>query len=135
MSEENKQANDTGEPALSAVNVSKGKVILARHVEWSGTSAERRRGLLGRSKLDPEEGMYLAPCQWIHTFWMKFPIDVLFLSKNGRVLAIHHGLRPFRLSRPVLRAQGVLELAAGRARETNTEVGDIVEFWEDDELD
>jgi uncharacterized membrane protein (UPF0127 family) len=131
MSEIDKQDSNTDEPDLLAVNVSKEKVVLAHRVAWAGTSAERRHGLLGRSELHPEEGMYIAPCQWIHTFGMKFPIDVLFLAKNGRVMAIHHSLRPFRLSRPVLRAQGVLELAAGRAKATNTEIGDIVEFWEE----
>jgi uncharacterized membrane protein (UPF0127 family) len=134
MSSKHEQNSNNDEPALLAVNISKGKVVLARRVEWAGTSAERRHGLLGRSELHPEEGMYIAPCQWIHTFGMKFPIDVLFLARNGHVMAIHHSLRPFRLSRPVLRAQGVLELAAGRARTTNTEKGDIVEFWEEGEL-
>ena len=76
------------------------------------------------------EGIYLIPCEWIHTFGMHFPIDVAFLSPDGRILAVHHGLRPNRLSRIVLRAEGVLELSAGRLRATNTEVGDYVQFVE-----
>jgi uncharacterized membrane protein (UPF0127 family) len=132
MPGEDTKATDPLEPSLQAVNVSKGGTIVARRVEWAGTSAQRRRGLLGRSGLDPEEGIYLAPCEWIHTFRMQFPIDVAFLARDGRVLAVHHGLKPNRLSRPVLRAQGVLELSAGRLRATDTDVGDIVQFREVD---
>ena len=72
--------------------------------------------------------MYLVPCQWIHMFGMRFSIDVAFLARDGRVLAVHHGLCPNRLSRPVLRAEGVLELAAGVLRNTRTTVGDRIEF-------
>jgi uncharacterized membrane protein (UPF0127 family) len=125
------QDDDLGR-RLVAVNVSKGECVVARSVTWAGTSAQRRRGLLGRDRLDPEEGIYLAPCEWIHTFGMRFPIDVAFLSPDGRVLAVHHELKPNRLSRPVLRAEGVLELAAGHLRETGTEVGDIIRFRDQD---
>jgi uncharacterized membrane protein (UPF0127 family) len=132
MPEESKEETSPLEPSLQAVNVSKGGTIIARRVEWAGTSERRRRGLLGRSGLGPEEGMYLGPCQWIHTFRMQFPIDVAFLSRDGRVLTVHHNLKPNRLSKIALRAQGVLELPSGRLRATNTEVGDIVQFREVD---
>ena len=120
------------EPSLQAVNVSKGGTIVAGGVERATSSAQRRRGLLGRNGLDPEEGIYLIPCEWIHTFFMRFPIDVAFLAADGRVLALHHSLKPNRLSKIVLRAQGVLELSAGRLRATDTEVGDIIQFREVD---
>jgi len=64
---------------------------------------------------------------------MRFPIDVAFLARDGRVLALHHNLKPYRLSKIVLRAQGVLELSAGRLRATDTDVGDIIQFREVDE--
>jgi uncharacterized membrane protein (UPF0127 family) len=117
---------------LKVINMSKGGVIIAEHIEWAGTGARRRRGLLGREALDCMAGVYLIPCEWIHTFGMHFPIDVAFLSPAGRVLAVCHGLRPNRLSRIVLRAEGVLELSAGRLRATYTEVGDQVQFLEID---
>ena len=115
---------------LWAVNITKDERILARRVQWAGTSARRRRGLLGRRSLDPDEGIYLVPCKWIHMFGMKFPIDVAFLNSDGRVVSIHHSLRPNRLSRPNVRAEGALELAAGRLSETGTEIGDVIEFRE-----
>ena len=132
MPEERAKGIDPLEPSLQAVNVSKGDRIVACRVEWAGTSAQRRRGLLGRNELDPEEGIYLVPCEWIHTFRMQFPIDVAFLADDGRVLAVHHGLRPNRLSKIVLSAEGVLELSAGRLEATDTDVGDIIQFREVD---
>ena len=112
---------------MQAFNKTK-EVSLGDRFEWAGTGTERRKGLLGRTHLDPDEGIYIVPCQWIHMFGMKIPIDVAFLNKDGRVLAVHHRLKPNRLSRPVFRAEGVLELAAGRLEETGTVVGDVIEF-------
>jgi uncharacterized membrane protein (UPF0127 family) len=119
---------------LEVVNASKDGAVVAACVEWAGTSAVRRRGLLGRDRLDWDEAMYIVPTQWIHTFRMRFPIDIAFLSRAGQVLALHHSLKPNRLSKIVLRAEGALELPAGKLRATNTEVGDILEFMERDGL-
>ncbi|MBD3298947.1 MAG: DUF192 domain-containing protein [candidate division Zixibacteria bacterium] len=113
---------------MIVINTSKGNRVIADKVRWAGTSAERRKGLLGRTEMSANEGMYITPCEWIHTFGMKFPIDVAFPDKHGRILHVHHALKPRRLSRPVLRADGALELAAGRLRETETEVGDYIAF-------
>lgn len=121
---ESKQTRET----LQAINVSEGGTLVASQVVWAGTSLQRRRGLLGYSKLDPGEAMYLVPCQWVHTFKMQFPIDLAFLAKGGRVLSIQHSLKPNRISKLIFRAEGVLELSAGRLRETNTKIGDVVVF-------
>jgi len=112
---------------LRAINITKGIEIAAR-VEWAGTSVSRRRGLLGRDHMDADQGMYIVPTQWIHMFGMRFPIDVAFLASDGRVLFIHHHLRPNRFSRPVWRAEGALELAAGVLKRSGTVVGDVVEL-------
>lgn len=114
-------------PLLRAVNATRGRIV-AERVEWAGTSRTRRAGLLGRSGLEDGHGMYIVPCQWIHTFGMRFPIDVAFLDASHRVVAIHHTLRPNRLSRIALRAEGVLELPARTLVETGTRVGDVVEL-------
>jgi uncharacterized membrane protein (UPF0127 family) len=111
------------EACLTAVNVTKKESDLARRVEWAGTSAQRKRGLLGREALASDEGIYLVPCKGIHTFGMKFAIDVAFLAGDGRVVAVHHSLKPNRISRIALRAEG-------RLVATGTEVGDLVEFRE-----
>jgi len=102
--------------------------MLADQLELADTSASRRKGLLGRSELKSGEGLYLTPCEWLHTFGMRFEIDVAFLSSTGQVLAVHHALKPNRLSRLVLRAYGALELPAGILRATSTERGDIIQI-------
>lgn len=113
---------------VRAINSSKGGIVLAGRVLWATTSQARRRGLLGREQLDRDEGMFIAPTEWVHTFGMRFPIDVAFLSEDGVVLKINCHLRPYRFSKLAIRAQGALELAAGRLSETGTEVGDKIEF-------
>jgi len=114
---------------VRAVNVTRDQV-LADRMDWAGTSATRRRGLLGRETFEHGEGIYLAPCQWIHMFGMRFAIDVAFLDKKGRVLAVHHRLKPGRVSRLVWRADGALELPAGVLASTDTQVGDTISLEE-----
>jgi uncharacterized membrane protein (UPF0127 family) len=111
---------------VQAVNTTRG-LVLAERVVWA-TGAAKRRGLLGRDRLDLNEGIYLVPCQWVHMFGMKFPIDVAFIARSGIVLAVHRKLPPNRLSRLMLRAEGVLELAAGALSERYTVPGDRIEF-------
>jgi uncharacterized membrane protein (UPF0127 family) len=125
--QESDPSNTDDSDIVRAVNVTK-KVTIATQVIWAGISETRRKGLLGRDAISSDEGMYIVPTQWIHMFRMRFPIDVAFLASDGKVIHIHHSLKPNRLSRPVLRAEGALELAAGVLRDTNTEVGDIIEF-------
>ena len=124
VSEQDPSATDV----VRSVNVTKGTVV-AERVVWA-TGAAKRRGLLGTTHLDAGAGMYLVPCQWVHTFGMRYPIDVAFLNRDGRVLAVHHALRPNRLSRLVVRADGVLELAAGALRAASTAPGDVIELVE-----
>ncbi|MEJ2719528.1 MAG: DUF192 domain-containing protein [bacterium] len=115
------------EDLVSAVNVTKG-VEIASRVTWAGTSEARRRGLLGKNRIETDEGMYIVPTQWIHMFGMRFPIDVAFLAEDGTVLFVHHKLKPNRLSRLVWRAAGALELAPGALEKTDTTVGDVIEL-------
>jgi uncharacterized membrane protein (UPF0127 family) len=112
---------------LEAINVTRDSIVASR-VSLAITSIERRRGLLGRTTMDPDEGLYIVPTQWIHMFGMRFPIDVAFLSPSGRVLSIHHDLKPNRLSRLVWRAEGALELPAGALQASHTEIGDTIEI-------
>lgn len=111
---------------LRCMNTTQGTIVCEK-VVWA-TGAARKRGLLGRSDLPANEGMFIVPTQWIHMFGMRFPIDVAFISSSGRVLAVHHGLKPNRLSRIVPRAEGALELAAGTLRASRTSVGDRIEI-------
>lgn len=87
-------------------------------------------GLLTRKRLDPDEGLWLVPCVMIHTVGMRFPIDAVFLDRSLRVVGVTEHLAPHRLGRPFAGTFSVLEIAAGRARELEIEVGDRLDLRE-----
>lgn len=78
------------------------------------SAGERMRGLLGRRPLAAGEGLLLAPCTSVHTFFMRYSIDLVYLDHDGRVLKVVPALPPWRLS-AARRAHATLELAAGGA--------------------
>ncbi|NHZ88130.1 DUF192 domain-containing protein [Massilia sp. CCM 8733] len=82
----------------------------------------RLAGLLGRRALAPDEALLLAPCSNMHTFFMRFAIDVVFLDSDGLILAIHRGVKPWRV-RAMRRAHACLELAGGGALRAGLTVG------------
>ena len=83
----------------------------------------RMLGLLGRRDLPQGEGILLRPAGSIHTFFMRFSIDAVFLNENGVVLCIAAGVRPWRVA-VCKRARSVLELAAGESERRGLEVGE-----------
>ncbi|MFH1017565.1 MAG: DUF192 domain-containing protein [Pseudomonadota bacterium] len=99
-------------------------VVLASHVERASRFWGRLRGLLGRDALPPGHGLWIDACGSIHTFFMRFPIDAVFLGGNHEVLRVYRGLKPFRLTRYVCGARAVLELPAGTLAEDRVRVGD-----------
>lgn len=82
----------------------------------------RLAGLLGRRALAPEEGLLLTPCSNIHTFFMRFAIDVLFLDSDGLILAIHRDVKPWRI-KAMRHAHACLELPDGGAVRAGLTVG------------
>jgi uncharacterized membrane protein (UPF0127 family) len=101
--------------------------VLATSAEIADTSEKRRTGLLKHRSLPRGEGLLIAPCEGIHSFWMKFPFDALYLGRDNKVLKIRASMRPWRISL-CLRAYSVLELPAGTAAETGTVAGDRLEL-------
>jgi hypothetical protein len=97
--------------------------VLAHAAEVADTSAKRRTGLLKHERLEPGEGLWIDPCESVHTFFMKFPIDLVYLDKHHRVRKVRSAVRPWRLSACLL-AQSVLELPAGTVKQSGTQVGD-----------
>ena len=98
-------------------------LLLAYKAGIANTSSLRRRGLLKHEHLSPGDGLWLVPCEAVHTFGMKFPIDVLYLSRAKKVMKIESCLPKRRISL-YLRAHSVLELPGGIAAATGTAVGD-----------
>ncbi len=101
--------------------------VLADRADIADTSAKRRTGLLKHTKLDPGEGLWIAPTEGVHTFGMKFPIDVVFLNKKKKILKIRPNMVRGRIAISLL-AHSVLELPAGTCNATATVKGDTLQF-------
>jgi uncharacterized protein len=101
--------------------------VLANCMEVADSAAKRSKGLLGRERLAPGEGLWICPCEAVHTFWMRFPIDLVYLDRKNRIKKLVSALPPWRLS-ACLRAHSVLELPSGTIRETQTQPGDALDI-------
>jgi hypothetical protein len=99
--------------------------------EMAADRQARRRGLLGRDGVDGV--LVLEPCRQVHTFRMRFAIDVAFCARDGRILRLVPSMRPGRVSRVVWRARRALESEAGRFAEWQLHVGDVVTVQGTDE--
>jgi uncharacterized membrane protein (UPF0127 family) len=112
---------------MKAFDIRNGKQ-LADNVEVADSILKRMKGLLGKDKLLAGEALWIKPCVSIHTFFMKFPIDVLFLNKKNQVIAVIKNLKPNRITRLYLKAMSVLELPEGVLDATDTRAGDKIEI-------
>src|ERR1700730_18695438 len=101
--------------------------ILADRALIADTSKARKTGLLKHSRLEQGEGLWITPCEGVHTVGMKFPIDVLFLDKKRKVVKIRAAMPRWRMA-ACLWAHSVLELPSGTAAATKTAAGDQLEF-------
>ena len=101
--------------------------VLGSSVDIADSSAKRRTGLLQHDRLAPGEGLWIVPCESVHTFFMKFAIDLVYLDRHRKVRKVRNAVAPWRLS-ACLPAHSVLELPAGTASETFTEAGDELVF-------
>ena len=96
---------------------------IASAVTLAVTRSERRRGLLGRGAFDRSEALVLSPCWAIHTMFMRFAIDVVFVDREGRAVRLVHSLAPWRMA-AAPRAHATIELPAGSLRGRDVLVGD-----------
>jgi len=111
---------------MTVRNISR-NTIVAGNVTVPRTSSERRRGLLKHSSLSADEGLWIIPCEAVHTFGMRFAIDILFLSSKKEVLRAVPGVPAGRI-RFCVRAESVLELAEGAIESSLTCAGDVLKF-------
>jgi len=114
------------EGPLQVLNRTRG-TVLATQLTKAHTGATRRKGLLDRKCLLPGEGLWIAPCESVHTFFMQFPIDLVYLDRKLKVKKVRHSVAAWRMS-VCLAAHSVLELPAGTAAAARTERGDCVEM-------
>jgi uncharacterized protein len=98
---------------------------LAASVEYAVTRRSRRRGLLGRERLDRSAALMLEPCAAVHTAFMRFHIDLVFVDREGYAVKIVEDLPPWRVAIST-RAHAVIEMAAGSLRGLDLSVGDQI---------
>jgi uncharacterized membrane protein (UPF0127 family) len=116
------------EKRLRVANLTR-QTVLASSMKVADTAARRNKGLLGRERLSPGEGLWIRPCESVHTFWMRFSIDLVYVDRKNRIRKLVSELRPWRLS-GCLWAHSVLELPSGTILNTETQMGDTLEFSE-----
>ena len=99
--------------------------VVCERCEVPESAFGRMRGLLGRDGLEPGSGMLIDSAPLVHMFFMRFPIDVVFLDRDWRVVGVRQGLRPWRVA-GMRGAVAALELPAGAAAEAGIEQGDAL---------
>ena len=110
--------------SLARVRNAAGAVVCER-CEIPKSSFARMRGLLGRGALEPGSGMLIDAAPSVHMFFMRFPIDVVFLDRDWMVVRVVHALKPWRVA-GARRAVAALELPAGAAAEAGLQEGDVL---------
>lgn len=110
---------------MKAYNKRNSKIV-CENIEIATSFFARLKGLMFREKLNKGEGLLINPCNSIHTFFMKFPIDVLFVNKEDEIIACIEKMKPSRISKIYGKAKYVVELSAGTIESKDIKVGDRI---------
>jgi len=110
---------------MEIINENTNKLLIS-NVIMADTFITRLKGLMFKKKLEENTAMLIHPCNMIHTFFMKFPLDILFISKEYEVIYVIENMLPGNTSPFIKKAMGVLELPAGTIEKTNTKKGDFL---------
>lgn len=108
------------------IQISYGEKILSKDILIAETLVDRLIGLMFREKIVGAEGLLLNPCRSIHTFFMRYDLDIVFLSRDNKIIKIIRNLKPWRMTWIYFRANKTLELPAGKLPSELKE-GDILE--------
>ncbi len=113
-------------PRMKVVNITR-QTVLATNLEVADNGPARNKGLLGCTGLAEGEGLWIVPCESVHTFGMKFPIDLVYLDRKFCVRKVRSAVPATRIS-VCLSAHSVIELPAGTINATQTSAGDAIEI-------
>lgn len=113
---------------MSAIFNSSKNSSLASRVVIANNPLTRIVGLLGRKDFSPGEALIIKPCFQVHTFFMRFPIDILFVNRENKIIAAISDLKPFRVTAAYFNAAFVVELPVGTILSSRTAVGDNLSF-------
>jgi uncharacterized membrane protein (UPF0127 family) len=110
------------------------KSELAPSLTIADTFWSRFMGLMGKKadEFRPGQSLWINPCQGVHMFFMRLPLDIVYLDKKNVVLQVVENLRPWRIGKTVWKAASVLELPVGTVQKSDTQVGDVIEISRDE---
>lgn len=100
--------------------------LIADNVKLANSFITRTLGLIPKTTISEDEGLVIKPCCSVHTFFMRFGIDILFVNKRNEIIALYENVNPWRILPIHLTAFYVVELAAGTISTKNIEKGDII---------
>ncbi|HBQ21730.1 MAG: hypothetical protein A2Z91_03155 [Deltaproteobacteria bacterium GWA2_38_16] len=106
------------------MSILKNNTLLTQKDTHAQTFYARFKGLLGKNSFTSGEALILTPCKSIHTFFMKFPIDAIFINAQGEILALYPDLKPNRLTKFYCHAKSVIEVPIGTIQKWNLKVGE-----------
>lgn len=101
-------------------------VEISQDVNIADNYLKRLKGLMFTSELSPQSSLYIYPCSGVHTYFMNYSIDVLYLDKDNIIIAVDEDMKPGRLGKYHKNAVAAVELPSGRIRETRTKVGHAI---------
>ena len=110
---------------MKILNSSKASVI-AQYAGKADTFLSRLTGLLGKDNLKPGQGLVIGRCNSIHMFFMKFPIDAIFVGRENRVVGLVENIKPFQVSPIFWQGNFVIEVGVGVIKNSNTALGDLI---------
>lgn len=108
--------------------------VVGETIEVAETASQQVKGLLGRDRLEDGQGLLFKGAGSLHTLFMRFPIDVIYATKQGKVAKVAKAVRPFKLVAAPLRCHYAIELPAGAITASNTQVGDYLDFEDGPDL-
>ena len=104
------------------------QTLIGEAIEVAETASQKVKGLLGRECLEDGQGLLFKGAGSLHTLFMRFPIDIIYTDKQGKVVKLAKAVRPFKLVAAPLRCYFALELPAGAITASDTQVGDYLDF-------
>ncbi len=113
---------------MKKILITKNNRIITDNAEIADSFFTRFKGLMFRKAIEPDYALYIRPCNQIHTFSMRFPIDVIYLSKDGTVVEIHENVKPNKICKTVKNAEGVIEINASMSSKLDIFKGDVLEI-------
>lgn len=108
---------------------SRNNKILAEECRIAFTFKSRFFGLMGKSNLSQGSGLHIIPCNSIHMFFMRMPLDIIFLNKDRKIVYLIEDIKPWRVSKIIKKAHSVLELPVGSIKTSESIIGDEIIFF------